>query len=91
MTLTQLNEFQPVPTVVREQWVSIPCHTLCDAVKRAIETTGNWSVSFSGDFGQDEGANETGMGNDDFAIIVWPNGTAILTVREKDNERYLKG
>lgn len=74
-----------------ESWVSIPCHTLLEAVHRGIETTGKWEVSFSGDFGQDEGGGEVGMGNDDYSIVVWPNGTAILTVRESDNRKYLEG
>jgi hypothetical protein len=73
-----------------ESRVQIACHTLLEAVHRGIETTGNWEVSFSGDFGQDEGSGEVGMGNDDYCIVVWPNGTAILTVRESDNLKYLK-
>ena len=72
-----------------EEWVHIPCHTLLEAVTRAADTTGNSTVSFAGDFGQDEGRGECGMGNDDWAIVVWPNGTAILSVRKFDNERYL--
>lgn len=71
-----------------ESWVSIPCHTLLDAVHRAIEITRNWEVSFFGDF--DEGDGEVGMGNDDYIIVVWPNGTAILTVRAADNRKYLE-
>lgn len=71
-------------------WVHIACHTMLEAVNRAIETTGNFHVSFLGDFGQDEGVGEVGMGNDDYAIVVWPNGTAILTVEEEANRRYLE-
>jgi hypothetical protein len=72
-----------------EEWVHISCHTVLEAVHRAIETTFNYNISVGGDFGQDEGRGECGMGNDDWAVVVWPNGTAILSVRKFDNERYL--
>lgn len=62
---------------------NIECATLLDAVRRGIELTGNYEVSFSGDFGQDEGAEEVGMGNDDYSIVVRPNGTALLTIEVK--------
>jgi hypothetical protein len=94
MKMNKLNLFESAAQAIphdQTNWVSIPCHTLFEAVSRAIETTGCYEVSFSGDFGQDEGQKEIGMGNDKYAIVVWPNGTAILTISETDNVRYLKG
>lgn len=73
-------------------WVEIPCHNLLEAVNRAYATTGNARVSLAGgDYGQDEALGEVGMGNDDYSIVVWPNGTALLTVRKIDNARFLYG
>lgn len=70
-------------------WVTIPLKNLGEAIDRAVATTGNWNVTLGGDCGQD-GDDDAGMSNDDFTILVWANGTAMLTVRVSDNERYLK-
>jgi len=70
--------------------VRIAFHTLQEASQRAIQATGNYVVSLSGDYGQDEDQGETGLGNDDYSIVVWPNGTAVLTLRRSDNDAYLE-
>lgn len=79
------------PTCGESEWVFIPCHTALEAVTRGVDTTGNRFLEYGGgDYGQDEGEKELGLGNEDFTVNIWPNGTAILAVRRADNDRYLE-
>lgn len=53
--------------------------TAAEALQYARTLT-NAPLRFDGDFGQDEGAGEFGLGNDDLAIVFRADGSALVVI-----------
>ena len=69
----------------------LPCKSLLQAVRIGLNVTGDYTeMQIVGDFGQDEGKGEFGMGNDGFSIVAHANGTATLFLEEDDVYVYLE-
>lgn len=69
----------------------LPCKSLLQAVNIALNVTGDYTeVRIAGDFGQDEGKDEFGMGNDSFSIVAHASGTATLFLNRDVLYAYLE-
>lgn len=69
----------------------LSCETLLQAVRIALNVTGDYTeMRIAGDFGQDEGKGEFGMGNDSFSIVAHANGTATLSLDEDEVCVYME-
>lgn len=70
----------------------LPCKSLLQAVRIGRNVTGGYpEMRIDGDFGQDEGKGEFGMGNVHFSIVAHASGTATLFLNEDDVYAYLEG
>lgn len=69
----------------------LPCKSLLQAVGIGLNVTGDYTeMRIAGDFGQDEGKGEFGMGNDSFSMVVHADGTATLFLDEDVAYAYLE-
>lgn len=57
------------------------CDSLLEALRIGIKIAGgSTEMRVGGDFGQDEGAGDLGIGNDSFSVVAHANGRATLCV-----------
>lgn len=69
----------------------LPCKSLLQAVNIGLNVTGDYTkMRIAGDFGQDEGKGEFGMGNDSFSIVVSADGNATLFLNADVAYAYLE-